>query len=301
MKDQNSQPTNSPRNPLIAFLFSLALPGLAQVYNGQIIKGILFFLFSILVPVLFGIFRAANTFYGFAILVTIELFFRIYVLIDGVVVAKRLKNFVPKPYNTWYYHLLIVLGVIVIFWFYDTRAVIGVQTNIIPSPANEPTIQIGDRVITDLHAYDNQQPSYGDIIVYTNDKGIQYGFRVAGLPNDTIDIEQHIVSINGKKSKTTFIEEAITDQYEVNEFEETFYNGQKHLIYKNKETIDTAVANMKNIIVPPNSYFVLGDNRDNASDSRYEGFVKRNQIIGRVVFSYWGKSKDRINIDFRER
>jgi signal peptidase I len=298
MKDQNLQPANSPRNPFIAFLFSLVLPGLAQVYNGQLIKGIIFFSLFILLPVLFGIFSAANTFYGYAILFTIELLFRIYILIDGVVVAKRFKNYIPKPYNTWYYHLLIVLGVIVIFWFYDTRAIIGIQSNIVPSPANEPTIQIGDRVITDLHAYKKAQPGYGDIIVYQNDKGIQYAFRVAGLPNDTIAIEQHIVTINGRKSKSTFIKDAINEEYEVSEFEEEFPDGHKHLIYKNKETIDTAVANMENIIVPPNSYFVLGDNRDNASDSRYEGCVKRDKIIGRVVYSYWGQSKDRININF---
>ena len=117
----------------------------------------------------------------------------------------------------------------------------------------------------------------------------------------SIIMELHIPIINGKKTQTIFTRDTTIDIFELNEFEEELPNGHKHLIYKTKLAINTVVANIKNIIVPANCYFVLGDNRDNASDSRYEGFVKRDKIIGRIVFSYWGQSKERININFREK
>jgi len=231
----------------------------------------------------------------------VELLFRIYVLVDGVLVAKRHKNFQPMAYNTWYYHLGFALAAIIVLVFFDINERVGIQSNVIPSPANEPTIQIGDRAITNLNAYKKLLPDYGDIIVYNNENDKQFAFRVIGLPNDTIDLEQHIPAINGQKMKAIFRRDTAIDNFELSEFEEELPNGHKHLIYKTKLAIDTAVANMKDIIVPSNCYFLLGDNRDNASDSRYEGFVKRDRIIGRIVFSYWGQSKERINIDFRDK
>ena len=45
----------------------------------------------------------------------------------------------------------------------------------------------------------------------------------------------------------------------------------------------------------------MGDNRDNAMDSRYIGVLKEHEIKGKVVFSYWGNTNDRINIDFRHK
>jgi len=51
--------------------------------------------------------------------------------------------------------------------------------------------------------------------------------------------------------------------------------------------------------IPPNCYYLLGDNRDNAMDSRYVGVVNKDEIKGKIVYSYWGKTYDRINIDFR--
>tara|TARA_B100000900_G_scaffold179593_1_gene152207 strand:+ start:268 stop:453 length:186 start_codon:yes stop_codon:yes gene_type:complete len=61
------------------------------------------------------------------------------------------------------------------------------------------------------------------------------------------------------------------------------------------------MTNIKNIIVPSDSYYLLGDNRDNAVDSRYEGFIKKDTIKGRIIYSYWGQDKDRININFKNK
>ncbi|MBA3987035.1 MAG: signal peptidase I, partial [Flavobacteriales bacterium] len=79
-------------------------------------------------------------------------------------------------------------------------------------------------------------------------------------------------------------------------------NGHKHLIYKFKQPFDSTKTNIKNIIVPSDSYYLLGDNRDNAADSRYEGFVSKDRIKGRIIYSYWGRTlTKRMNIDFRDK
>lgn len=128
-----------------------------------------------------------------------------------------------------------------------------------------------------------------------------YTFRVVGRPNDNIELIDNIVSINGKLSKATFIKEITNDEMPVVEFEEELPNGHKHLIYKFKVPYVSTKTNIKNIIVPSDSYYLLGDNRDNAADSRYEGFISKNRIKGSIIYSYLGRTgTKRMNIDFRD-
>ena len=290
-----------PRNSLIVFLLSLFLPGLGQVYNGQPKKGAFFLGLILFFPLLFGVMRWTTFFYGLLSFVIINITLIIYIIIDGVRNAKQQQNYVLKPYNTWYYHLLIAVGVSIIFMIYDIRAVLKTQTFNIPSPANNPTLQIGDYIVADMKAYHNKQPDYGDIVVYSRTDGQMYVFRVVGRPNDKITLINNVVSVNNKQSKATFIKETTSNDMPVLEFEEELPNGHKHLIYKNKPSNDSTKANIKNIVVPSDSYYLLGDSRDNATDSRYEGFISIDRIKGKVVYSYFGKTTDRINIDFRNK
>jgi len=290
-----------PRNGFIAFILSLLFPGLGQVYNGQPKKAILFFSLILLIPILFGLSRVVTSFEGLLLLLVIQIAFSLYIIIDAVYNAMRQKEYVLKSYNTWYYHLLIAIGMFAIMMVYDIGAVLGVQTFKLPNPSNMPTFQVGDLVIADMRAYQNNKPDYGDIIVYSRPDGQIYTFRVVGLPNDTVDLIDNIVSVNGKPGKATFVKEAVNNGLSILEYEEELPNGHKHLIYKNKHPYDSTKTNIKNIIVPPDSYYLLGDNRDIAADSRYEGFVGEYRIKGRIVYSYMGQTPDRINIDFRNK
>lgn len=292
---------SKPRNAFIAFLLSLVLPGLGQVYNGQLKKGILFFGIYLLNPLLFGISRGATYFYGYVFLLVIGLIIRFFSIIDAIKNAKKQKFYIPKKYNTWYYQLSIAIVMVIILCLSDTNSILGIQSFHIPTPSNQPTIQIGDRLIADMKAYKSAPPHYGDLVVFKKDNNQIYTFRIVGLPKDTLAVVDNIVTINGKKSKSTFIKETTSDQFQVSEFEEEFPNGQKHTIYKSQQPFDTTKSNITNIVVPANTYYLLGDNRDYAVDSRYVGFVNKNKILGRIVYSYWGASTDRINLDFRDK
>jgi signal peptidase I len=291
-----------PRDGLIAFLLSLLFPGLGQVYNGQPKKAILFFSLLLIFPLVFGITRGTTFFYGLLSLVLIEIALRIYIIIDSVKNAKRQKEYIIKSYNTWYYYLLVAIGMFIILKVYDISTVLGTQTFKIPTNSNNPTIQVGDLLVADMRAYNNNEPDYGDIVAFSKPDGLIYNYRVVGRPNDKLELIDNIVTINGRPSTATFIKEVIEDEIPVAEFEEELPNGHKHLIYKFKHPYDSTKTNIKDIIVPPDSYYVLGDNRDNAADSRYGGFVKKDRIKGRIIYSFWGRAATkRMNIDFRDK
>ncbi len=101
-------------------------------------------------------------------------------------------------------------------------------------------------------------PQRGDVIVfrYPQDPSRDFIKRVIGLPGDTVQI------VNG----TVYVDGTALD--------EPYINGVSH-------------ANYDQTVIPAGNYFVLGDNRNNSSDSRSWGFVPEGNIIGKAMFTYW--------------
>lgn len=137
------------------------------------------------------------------------------------------------------------------------------EARYIPSGSMQPTLQINDRLIVDKITYNFQKPQRGDIVVFNptdklEDKNYHDAFikRIIGLPGDTIRIEDGQVYVNGKPLDEEYV-------------------ASDPLYHYPKTT------------VPENSYFVLGDNRNNSYDSHYWGFVPRDKIIGRAVIRFW--------------
>jgi signal peptidase I len=131
---------------------------------------------------------------------------------------------------------------------------------------------------------------------------INYVKRVIGLPGETIEFKDDQVLINGQLlPEHRRIGDAPDNQsaLDTREFEER-QPDQNWNVYYSKETIDAISKGQhlsrrgyefgvagKPMIVPPNSFFVMGDSRDNSEDSRYWGFVPRDVIVGRAMFVYW--------------
>ena len=164
----------------------------------------------------------------------------------------------------------------------------------------------------------------GDIIVFKypgfrdgneykdKDRGItpyqiNYVKRVIALPGETIEFKDNQVFINGKLlpehrlvSPNPYVETAAkTTEVEPSQPGENYdvmYSDTAMEAVKDKTSVVTSdmnygVANKK-MVVPEDSYFVMGDNRNNSEDSRYWGFVPRSVIVGRAMFVYW--SCDRV-------
>lgn len=142
---------------------------------------------------------------------------------------------------------------------------------------------------------------------------INYVKRVIGLPGETVEFRDNQVFINGRLlPEHRMIGDADDNQsaLETREFEER-QPGQSYDVYYSQNTMDAVKTGQhlsrrgyefgfagKTMVVPPNSFFVMGDSRDNSEDSRYWGFVPRELIIGRAMFVYWSCDRGASNGDF---
>lgn len=151
-----------------------------------------------------------------------------------------------------------------------------IQAFKIPSGSMIPTLLIGDHLLVNKFIYGIKvpftgttlvpikDPGRGDIIVfrYPLDKSTDYIKRVIGTPGDTILIKDQVVTINGEKIEDTHAYFAPTP-------------------------MRPPKADFGPVTVPENAYFVMGDNRNNSSDSRFWGFVEQNDILGKAFILYW--------------
>ena len=134
---------------------------------------------------------------------------------------------------------------------------------------------------------------------------INYVKRVIGLPGETVEFRDDHVYINGQllpehriigdaddneSALTTreFEERTFDQKWSVYYSEDSFQeiSSEGHLSKRRTSGYEFGFAN-KTMVVPANSFFVMGDSRDNSEDSRYWGFVPRELIIGRAMFVYW--------------
>lgn len=159
--------------------------------------------------------------------------------------------------------------------------------NEVPTGSMKPTILEGDRILVNKMAYDIRvpfthislfkisDPARGDIIVFdskASDKRLVK--RVVGVPGDTVAMKDNVLYINGKQIsyKTLQSSEETTDQMEN-------LLGIEHAI--RIKDIGSMASTFPPVEVPEGYYLALGDNRDNSADSRYIGFIPRDEIVGR--------------------
>lgn len=285
------------RNPFLALLLSI-VPGLGQIYNGQLKKGLVFLTIDLLVPIAFGLTGILNKLNGLVTLLVFSLSFIIYRMADGFIQAKKLTNHELKSYNKWYVYLSFVIVLGIVRTFLDLPASTGIQTFKIPTPSMNPTMQPGDRVVASLNYYDNNPIQQGDIVVFNSPQGGIWTFRVIGLPSDSIEIKEGKVYVNNQLNELTATGEYVLDDQDVVQYQEQLNPTKKIKTLRYKKILMTDTQTFDKIGVPANEYFLMGDNRDNAFDSRFLGTIKRDDILGRVVYSYWGNTSDRINMDF---
>jgi signal peptidase I len=179
----------------------------------------------------------------------------------------------------------------------------------IPSGSMIPTLTIGDHLLvnkfiygprvpfTDSRIFVGKEPKRGDIIVfkYPQDESKNFIKRVVGIAGDKIQIINGNLFINDQVVPITPIGPPADKSVEAGQ---SF--GKPMLYDEQLGTVRHAIQyfhdqrgeNFGPKIVPQDSVFVMGDNRDNSQDSRYWGFVKRNKILGRALILYWSWDGD---------
>ncbi len=172
-----------------------------------------------------------------------------------------------------------------------------IQAFVIPTGSMEDNLLIGDHLLVDKLAYAPPGPisrfilpytrvKRGDIVVFHYPVDIRQTFvkRVVGLPGDHLKLVSKQLFINGKPldEPYKFLKTPYYDSYRDN-----FPSPP------NSQVDDRAINMLEHhvaggeVVVPPGKYFVMGDNRDNSLDSRYWGFVPRDNIIGKPLLIYW--------------
>jgi len=139
----------------------------------------------------------------------------------------------------------------------------------VPSSGMSPTIAEGEFITVDLHAYDRDLPRHGDLVV-CRWKGRETPLvrRVIALPGETIEIRDKSVLLQGKP---------LRESYAVHGDFMTVHPGDGlRPPYDSRDELGP-------MTLPPDAYFVMGDNRDYAFDSRYLGAVPLRDIVGKVV------------------
>ena len=145
----------------------------------------------------------------------------------------------------------------------------AVQNFNIEGHSMEPNLHDQELILVDKWTYLFHPPSRGDVVVFNAppQPSQDYIKRVIGVPGDVITIQNSTVIVDGVALKETYVD----SRNQGGTFE------AKHIF---------------NMLVPPNEYFVLGDNRANSSDSRVWGFVPKQNIIGRAALVYWPLQQD---------
>lgn len=136
------------------------------------------------------------------------------------------------------------------------------EVRYIPSESMTPTLQVGDRIVIEKLSYRFRSPQRGEIVVFSATSELRSQNlkddlikRVIGLPGDTIRVQSGKLFLNSKRITEPYLQESPNYNY-----------GPT--------------------VVPPNQYFVLGDNRNHSYDSHLWGFLPKQNLIGHAAFRF---------------
>ena len=136
------------------------------------------------------------------------------------------------------------------------------------------------------------QPRDGDVIVfvYPLDPTRNYVKRIAGVPGDTVEMRAGQLIRNGRKIVERYVQHSPADSDQVDtdfRWQTAYLVGRSPLASYHPSRDEWGP-----LVVPPGNYFVLGDNRDNSSDSRYWGFVPDSLVRGQPMMVYYSYAPD---------
>jgi signal peptidase I len=143
----------------------------------------------------------------------------------------------------------------------------------------KPALLVGDHLIANMRIYKSEKPKRGDIIIfeYPKDPSKDFIKRVIGMENEKVEV------INNK----IYIDEKLLDD-PWGYFEDGGLGKGFPVLEK-----------FGPVVVPKDSLFVLGDNRNNSQDSRFWGFVNIRKVKGKALYLYWAKNKSRIAMEMK--
>ncbi len=175
------------------------------------------------------------------------------------------------------------------------------QNYVIPTGSMQDNLLVGDHLLVDKLAYappgsiskyllPYEEPKHGDIIVFRYPPNINETLvkRLIGAPGDRLKIVNGVVYRNGLQLNEPYVYHKYAYDPSMDNFPNPCCRPVREAAaaQAQEQMLEQHVVNGE-VVIPQGMYFGMGDNRDNSSDSRYWGFIPRDNIIGKPVFIYW--------------
>jgi len=255
-------------SPWITALLTVLTPGLGHIYLGQARRGITLFVLVMIADTLlmFAMMGVLARFWMFAVSLGLLLGLWLYIMVDAIGRAYRMRDYPHEGYNRWTTYAGAFVLACVIFaapCVYAVHANASGQLLVLNAvtPSMEPTLRVGEYFLADATYYRSRAPSRGDVAVYLHPKQshLYYIKRIVAVEGDRIAIKGGRAVVNGMLVEEPYLDVGVAD-------------GR--------------FANMAEVRVPAGHVYVLGDNRSNSVDSRdsvAHGAVPVGNLIGRVT------------------
>jgi signal peptidase I len=313
--------TQPGRRTWVAIALSLLSPSLGMMYLGRGRRALCYFI-ATFAGLAVTIALAANGHWkGGVSYASLNEILTLVGIVDCYRIARSLSGQFSGPwYSRWHGIAGVVAGVTV--FILCLRGFV-IEPYRIPGGSMTPALRIDDLILVKKWEYGVRMPFVhnmlielgsprrGDVIVFRIpfDPGQYYVKRVVGLPGDRVQYADRTLVINAepveRRPKESFVDRSSHQQYL--QFEEHLGEANYSVIYVDGDSpsVHPAVQHTDrqactyagggvSCTVPPQSYFVIGDNRDNSEDSRYWGFVPVRNIAGKVSLIWWNeRSPDR--------
>jgi signal peptidase I len=207
-------------------------------------------------------------------------------------ITERVKKFLLKSWKECRTTIFIIVFVVI-----PVKSSLA-DWNWVPTGSMNPTILDGDLIYVNKVAYDLRvpltmhrlakwsDPQRGDIVIFFSpEDGTRLVKRVIGQPGDTIEMRHNVLYLNAEPIAYTRVDSEYKDDLPRNLRNKSIIaiedlDGFTHPVMSVPSI--PATRSFGPVTVPDDHYFVMGDNRDNSRDSRFFGFVDRNQIVGQA-------------------
>ncbi|MEJ2392654.1 MAG: signal peptidase I [Gammaproteobacteria bacterium] len=295
------------RKPILAVIASLIMPGLGQVYNGQIVKGLIFFVILLVLTPLSPLPAWLALHSGWHLILMVTLLFAavalgiyIYSIRDAFRTARQIgASYTLKPVNRSYtYVIAFIIGnfIYLVLFHYTNQHLL--QAVHVPSASMLPNVMPGDYLFIDKRvncpACKNMLVR-GELAIFYPPTGQHklYIKRIIGLPGDKIVIKGRDVSVNGVRLRTQVITRFSHE--ELNRLLHNHFAWQEQddkTVYAVIWQKDSPRQKAATYTVPADNVFVLGDNRSASRDSRDFGMVPLRNVIGEARQAWFSYSKN---------
>ena len=270
MDDAEAEVSAPRRRVWLAALLALLFGPVAQVYCGRFRRAVgLYALtwlvsFIALVALLYLPFGRLGTVVGLASLAGIYLF----ILVDAIRLARSDSQAPLRRYQRWWAFIAIIVAS-------GTISELALRLNVrywsesfvLSGGSMRNTLFAGDRFIVDKLPLNWRSPKRGEIVAYRS-PGVRdqiFGHRIVGLPGDQVEVREEQLLLNGQP---------VSEDY-------ALFEGERPEF----EVLNNFAAQT----VPAGHVFILGDNRRAAKDSRFEGFVPIDDVVGVARMIFWSR------------